>query len=94
MNIRPTHDRIVVQREQAEEKIGSLFVPTGSREAPQQGVVVSTGLGRYDDRGKLVPISVTAGQRILFGKYAGSEVEVEGKTLLIIKDDEVLGILE
>jgi chaperonin GroES len=95
MNIRPLHDRIVVKRvEDTEEKIGGLFIPDSAKEKPQQGEVVAVGNGKRGDDGKLIPLDVKAGDRILFGKYSGSDIKLDGNEYLIMREDEVLGVLE
>ena len=95
MNIRPLHDRIVVKRvEEQETKVGGLFIPDSAKEKPQQGEVVAVGKGKRLDDGKVVPPDVQAGDRILFGKYSGSEITIDGQELLIMREDEILGVLE
>ncbi len=95
MNIRPLYDRIVVKRiEEQETKVGGLFIPDSAKEKPQEGEVVAVGKGKRLDDGKVVPLDVQKGDRILFGKYSGSEIRIEGEDLLIMREDEVLGILE
>ena len=95
MNIRPLHDRIVVKRiEETEEKIGGLFIPDSAKEKPQQGEVVAVGNGKRGDDGKLIALDVKAGDRILFGKYSGSDIKLDGNEYLIMREDEVLGVLE
>ena len=95
MNIRPLHDRIVVKRlEDTEEKIGGLFIPDSAKEKPQQGEVVAVGNGKRGDDGKLITLDVKAGDRILFGKYSGSDIKLDGTEYLIMREDEVLGVLE
>ena len=95
MNIRPLHDRIVVKRlEDTEDKIGGLFIPDSAKEKPQQGEVVAVGNGKRGDDGKLIALDVKAGDRILFGKYSGSDIKLDGTEYLIMREDEVLGILD
>jgi chaperonin GroES len=95
MKIRPLHDRIVVKRLDAtENKVGGLFIPDSAKEKPQEGEVVSVGNGKRGDDGKLVPLDVKAGDRILFGKYSGSDVKIDGEEYMIMREDEVLGVLE
>jgi len=95
MNIRPLYDRIVVKRiEEQETKVGGLFIPDSAKEKPQQGEVVAVGKGKRLEDGKVVPLDVKAGDRILFGKYSGSEITIEGQELLIMREDEILGVLE
>lgn len=96
MNIRPLYDRIVVRRVEAEvEKTsGGLYIPDSAKEKPQEGEVVSVGKGKRLDDGKIVPLDVQPGDRILFGKYSGSEIKLDGEELMIMREDEVLGILD
>ena len=96
MNIRPLYDRIVVKRleEEADKTAGGLFIPDSAKEKPQQGEVVAVGQGKRTDDGKLIPLDVKAGDRILFGKYSGSDIKLDGDEFLIMREDEVLGVLE
>jgi chaperonin GroES len=95
MNIRPLYDRIVVKRiEEQETKVGGLFIPDSAKEKPQEGEVVAVGKGKRLEDGKVVPLDVQTGDRILFGKYSGSEIRIDGQELLIMREDEVLGVLE
>ena len=95
MNIRPLYDRIVVKRiEETEKKIGGLYIPDSAQEKPQEGEVVAVGKGKRLEDGKVVPLDVKVGDRILFGKYSGSEIKIDGQELMIMREDEVLGILE
>lgn len=96
MNIRPLHDRIVVKRieEGAEKTASGLFIPDSAKEKPQEGEVISVGNGKRGDDGKLIPLDVKAGDRILFGKYSGSDIKIDGDEYLIMREDEVLGVLE
>ena len=95
MNIRPLYDRIVVKRiEQQESMQGGLYIPDTAKEKPQEGEVVAVGQGKRLDNGKLVALDVKAGDRILFGKYSGSEVKIEGEEHLILREDDILGVLE
>jgi chaperonin GroES len=95
MNIRPLHDRIVVKRiEEDETKVGGLFIPDSAKEKPQKGEVVAVGKGKRADDGKLIPPDVQAGDRILFGKYSGSDIKLDGTEYLIMREDEVLAVLE
>ena len=95
MNIRPLHDRIVVKRiEEEENKIGGLYIPDSAKEKPQQGEVVAVGNGKRGEDGKAIPLDVKAGDRILFGKYSGSDIKIDGEEYLIMREDEVLGVLE
>ena len=96
MNIRPLYDRIVVRRveTEAEKTQGGLYIPDSAKEKPQEGEVVSVGKGKRLDDGKIVPLDVQPGDRILFGKYSGSEIKLDGEELMIMREDEVLGILD
>ena len=95
MNIRPLYDRIVVKRiEEKETKVGGLFIPDSAKEKPQEGEVVAVGKGKRNEDGKLIPLDVKAGDRILFGKYSGSDIKLDGNEYMIMREDEVLGILE
>jgi chaperonin GroES len=95
MHVRPLHDRILVQRlEDGEQKIGSIIVPDSAREKPQRGTVIATGQGKYNDDGQRVPLDVKAGDTILFGKYSGQEIKLDGVEYLILKEDEVLAAFE
>ncbi|MEP6714912.1 MAG: co-chaperone GroES [Terriglobia bacterium] len=95
MNIRPLYDRIVVKRidTEAEKTHGGLFIPDSAKEKPQEGEVVAVGKGKRLEDGKVVPLDVQAGDRILFGKYSGSEIKLDGNEYMIMREDEVLGIL-
>jgi len=95
MKIRPLYDRIVVKRiEQQEQKIGGLYIPDSAKEKPQEGEVVAVGKGKRLEDGKLVPLDVQVGDRILFGKYSGSDIKLDEDEYLIMREDEVLGILD
>ena len=95
MNIRPLYDRIVVKRiEQQEQKQGSLYIPDSAKEKPQQAEVHAVGNGKLLETGERIPLEVKAGDRILFGKYSGAEIRIEGRDYLILKEDEILGVLE
>ena len=95
MTMRPLHDRILVERvEPGEQRIGGIIIPDTAKEKPQQGRVVAVGKGRVNDKGEVLPLDVKAGDTILFGKYAGSEIKLEGKEYLILREDEVLGVVE
>jgi chaperonin GroES len=96
MKIRPLYDRIVVKRiEDSTEKTASgLFIPDSAKEKPQEGEVIAVGAGKRNDDGKLIPLDVKAGDRILFGKYSGSDIKLDGDEFLIMREDEVLGVLE
>ena len=95
MNIRPLYDRIVVKRiEEQEVRQGGIIIPDSAKEKPQEGDVVAVGQGKRLENGKLVPLDVKAGDRILFGKYSGSEIKLGTDEYVIMREDEVLGILE
>ena len=95
MKIRPLHDRILVKRVDEEEKTkGGIIIPDTAKEKPQEGKVIAVGKGKVDDDGDVTPLDVKKGDRILFSKYAGTEVNIEGVEHLIIREDDVLGILE
>jgi len=96
MNIRPLYDRIVVKRldDETDKTAGGLFIPDSAKEKPQQGEVVAVGQGKRNDEGKLIPLDVKAGDRILFGKYSGSDIKSDGNEYLIMREDEVLGVIE
>ena len=92
--LRPLHDRVLVKRlEEQEEKHGSLIIPDSAKEKPQEGKVIAVGTGLVTDEGKTLPLAVKTGDRILFGKYSGSEVKLDGEEYLIMKEEDVLGIL-
>ena len=91
---RPLHDRVVVRRIDAEEKTkGGIIIPDTAQEKPQEGEVIAAGLGKYKEDGSRQPLDVNAGDRVLFGKYGGSEITVNGEQLLIMREDEILGII-
>jgi len=95
MKIRPLYDRIVVKRiEEKEQMQGGLYIPDSAKEKPQEGEVVSVGKGKRMEDGKLVALDVSVGDRILFGKYSGSDIKIDGEEYLIMREDEVLGILD
>src|SRR3954471_11941967 len=95
MNIRPLYDRIVVKRiEEGEKMQGGLYIPDSAKEKPQEGEVVAVGKGKRLEDGKVVSLDVQVGDRILFGKYSGSEIKLDGQELLIMREDEVLGVLD
>jgi chaperonin GroES len=95
MDIRPLHDRIVVKRiEEKEVMQGGLYIPDSAKEKPQEGEVVAVGKGKRADDGKLIALDVQVGDRILFGKYSGSEIKIDGNEFLIMREDEVLGVLQ
>src|SRR5437868_13713924 len=95
MNARPLHDRILVQRiEEGEQKIGGIIIPDTAKEKPQQGKVVAVGNGKVKDDGARIPLDVKAGDHILFGKYSGQEIKLDGDEYLIMREDEVLAVLD
>jgi chaperonin GroES len=95
MHFRPLHDRVVVRRIEAEEKTsGGIIIPDTAKEKPQEGEVIAVGPGARDEAGKLVELSVQAGDRVLFGKWSGTEVKIDGEDLLIMKESDILGVVE
>ena len=95
MNLKPLHDRILVHRVEGEEKTkGGIIIPDSAKEKPAEGKIVAVGKGRVDDNGKTIPLEVKKGDRILFGKYGGTEVKIEGEEYLIMREEDVLGIVE
>ena len=95
MKFRPLHDRVVLERIDAEEKTaGGIIIPDTAKEKPQQGKVVAVGPGGRDESGKLIPIDVKTGDRVLFGKWSGTEVKIDGKDLLIMKESDIMGVLD
>jgi chaperonin GroES len=95
MNFRPLHDRILIKRIEENETVkGGIIIPDTAKEKPQEGEVVAVGNGKMSEDGKIVPLDVKAGDRILFGKYSGSEIKIDNKEYLILKEEEVLGIVE
>ena len=94
MKFRPLHDRVVVKRIEAEEKsAGGIIIPDTAKEKPQQGEIVAVGPGGRDESGKLIPIDVKAGDRVLFAKWSGTEVKVDGVEYLIMKESDIMGVL-
>ena len=95
MALRPLHDRILVQRiEEDEQKVGGIIIPDSAKEKPQQGKIIAAGKGRIEKDGKITPLDVRAGDTILFGKYAGQEIKIDGNEYLIMREEEVLGVIE
>jgi len=95
MNVRPLHDRIIIQRiEEGEQKVGGIIIPDSAKEKPQQGKVIAAGIGKVKDDGTRQQPDVKAGDLILFGKYSGQEIKIDGEDYLIMKEDEVLGVIE
>jgi chaperonin GroES len=94
MSFRPLHDRVLVRRVEAEEKTaGGIIIPDSAKEKPQEGEVVAAGTGLKSDDGKITPLDVKAGDKILFGKWSGTEVKINGEDLLIMKESDILGIV-
>ena len=95
MSFRPLHDRVVVRRVDSEEKTaGGIIIPDTAKEKPSEGVIVSVGAGARDDSGKIVALDVKAGDRVLFGKWSGTEVKIGGEDLLIMKETDIMGVIE
>ncbi|KRR07251.1 molecular chaperone GroES [Bradyrhizobium jicamae] len=95
MKFRPLHDRVVVKRIEAEEKTkGGIIIPDSAKEKPSQGEVVAVGPGGRDEAGKLIPIDLKVGDRVLFGKWSGNEVVLDGQDLLIMKESDIMGVLD
>jgi chaperonin GroES len=95
MNVRPLHDQILVNRlTEGEQRIGGIIIPDSAKEKPQQGTVIAAGNGKLKDGGKRIPLDVKAGDRILFGKYSGQELKVDGNDYFIMKEDDVLAVIE
>ena len=95
MKFRPLHDRVVVKRVEQEEKTkGGIIIPDTAKEKPQEGEVIAVGPGARNEKGEIVPLDVKAGDRVLFGKWSGTEVKIEGEELLIMKESDLLGIIE
>src|SRR5215510_5362952 len=95
-NIRPLHDRVIIRRieESSNQTAGGLFIPDSAKEKPQEGEVIAAGEGKYKEDGTRQPLDVKAGDRVLFGKYSGSEIKLDGEEFIIMREDEILGILE
>ena len=94
MNFRPLHDRVLVRRIEADEKTaGGIIIPDTAKEKPQEGEVIAAGAGTKDEAGKVTPLDVKAGDKILFGKWSGTEVKLNGKDLIIMKESDILGII-
>ncbi|MDT8440657.1 MAG: co-chaperone GroES [Desulfuromonadales bacterium] len=95
MNIRPLHDRIIVERLEEETKTaGGIIIPDTAKEKPQQGKIVAVGKGKSTEDGKLLPLDVKVGDKVLFGKYAGTEIKIEGREYLMMREDDILGVVE
>jgi chaperonin GroES len=94
MNFRPLHDRVVIKRLEGEEKTkGGIIIPDNAKEKPQEGEVVAAGPGSRDEAGKLLPLDIKTGDRVLFGKWSGSEVKIDGQDLLIMKESDIMGVI-
>jgi chaperonin GroES len=95
MNVRPLHDRLIVQRlEEEEQRVGGIIIPDSAKEKPQQGRVIAAGNGKTTDEGKRLPLDVKAGDTILFGKYSGQEIKLDGEEYLIMREEEVLAVID
>jgi chaperonin GroES len=95
MKVRPLHDRIIIQRiEEEEQNVGGIIIPDTAKEKPQQGKIIAVGKGRVEKDGKVTPLDVKAGDTVLFGKYAGQEIKIDGSEYLIMREEEVLGVIE
>ena len=95
MNVRPLRDRVLVTRlEEQEQRVGGIIIPDTAKEKPQQGKVVAAGSGRVNDKGVVQPLDIQVGDTVLFGKYSGTEIKIAGQDYLILREDEVLGIVE
>jgi chaperonin GroES len=95
MSVRPLRDRVLLERvAEEEQKVGGIIIPDTAKEKPQQGKVIAVGGGRVNDKGEVLPLDVKAGDTVLFGKYSGSEIKVDGKEYLIVREDEILGVVE
>ncbi|NOZ32449.1 MAG: co-chaperone GroES [Alphaproteobacteria bacterium] len=95
MNFRPLHDRVVVRRVDSDDKSsGGIIIPDTAKEKPSEGEIISAGPGARDESGKIVPLDVKAGDRVLFGKWSGTEVKIDGEDLLIMKESDVMGVIE
>jgi len=95
MGVRPLRDRVLLERvAEEEQKVGGIIIPDTAKEKPQQGKVIAVGTGRVTDKGDVLPLDVKAGDTVLFGKYSGSEIKVDGKEYLIVREDEIFGVVE
>ena len=95
VKVRPLHDRIIVERiEEGEQQVGGIIIPDTAKEKPQQGKVIAVGKGKIKDDGSVAPLDVQAGDTVLFGKYSGQEIKLEGDEFLIMREDEILGVIE
>lgn len=95
VKVRPLHDRIIVERiEEGEQQVGGIIIPDTAKEKPQQGKVIAAGKGKVKDDGTVTPLDVKAGDTVLFGKYSGQEIKLDGDEFLIMREDEILGVIE
>jgi chaperonin GroES len=95
MNVRPLRDRLLVQRlEEQEQRVGGIIIPDTAKEKPQQAKVIAVGSGRVNDDGRIIPLDVKVGDHVLIGKYAGTEIKLDGQDYVIVREDEVLGVAE
>ena len=95
VKVRPLHDRLIIERiEETEQKVGGIIIPDTAKEKPQQGRVIAVGKGKVKEDGTVSPLDVQAGDKVLFGKYSGQEIKLDGDELLIMREDEILGVLE
>ncbi len=95
MKVKPLYDRVLVKRIEASEKVkGGIIIPDTAKEKPMEGKVIAVGAGRLDDNGKRIPLEVKAGNRVLFGKYAGTEIKIDDEDHIILREDEILGIIQ
>jgi chaperonin GroES len=95
MKVRPLHDRVLIKRVEEQETIrGGIIIPDSAKEKPMEGEVIAAGTGKRLENGQVTPLEVKAGDRVLFGKYSGTEIKLDGEELLILREDEILGILE
>jgi len=95
MKVKPLYDRVLVKRIEAQEKVkGGIIIPDTAKEKPMEGKVIAVGAGKIDDEGKRVPLEVKVGNRVLFGKYAGTEIKIDDEEQVILREDEILGIIE
>jgi chaperonin GroES len=93
--IRPLHDRVIVRRiEEEEQRVGGIIIPDTAKEKPQQGRVIAVGTGRREKDGKVIPLDVKEGDTVLFGKYSGQDIKIDGEELLIMREEEILGVVE
>jgi len=96
VKVRPLHDRIIVERieEEGEQQVGGIIIPDTAKEKPQQGKIIAAGKGKVKDDGSVPPLDVKAGDTVLFGKYSGQEIKLDGEEFLIMREDEILGVIE